>query len=139
MQRRCGDVDRTRRRQTSSLWSASPSKRSVAQKQGQRPFNVFRMRSNCLLGARLLAWAVLSTAMAVFWSITFVRPTGWYRDDTGGHFKAVWQKLQLNSSTTDQGRNVPIMPGIVSTQVKPAAQAASFTCNMHAYGYTVIQ
>lgn len=68
--------------------------------------------------ARCILWALLAAAVICFWCITFIRPTAWYRDDAGGHFRQMWQTLELRSLSAVRTSDPPIMKGMISTQVR---------------------
>lgn len=74
------------------------------------------MRSYLPHFAHYLAWFCVTACISAFWVITFLRPTRWYRDDTGDHFKAIWQKLQLHTSLLEQGKIITVVQGISNTQ-----------------------
>lgn len=97
---------------------SSPSKLKAA-RHWQRSRSVF-FSSLCsfLPGLRCALWGSLAAAVLLFWSITFVRPIGWYRDDQGGHFKVIWDTLELRSTATKGSGNKLIMQGMISTQVR---------------------
>lgn len=97
--------------------SSSPSKYKVTKARKKAIGLIDSMHVRWQPCARCVLWALLAACVICFWSIIFVRPTGWYRDDTGGHFRAVWEALELPSRSGAENAGTPIMAGMVSTQV----------------------
>lgn len=93
---------------------SSPKATRARQKTRGVTRNMHRSWQSC---ARWLLWALLASSVIVFWCITFVRPTAWYRDDTGGHFRDIWQTLELRSMLGAGTSAPPIMKGMISAQV----------------------
>ena len=81
--------------------------------------------------ARCFLWALLAVSVTLFWCITFVRPTAWYRDDTGGHFRAAWQTLELRSMLGAGPSAPPIMKGMISTQVGRHRVSIGLSSRLH--------
>ncbi|KAL3136132.1 hypothetical protein ABBQ32_007152 [Trebouxia sp. C0010 RCD-2024] len=97
--------------------SSSPSKHKAKNQRKARTL-INRMHKRWQPCVRCALWALLAACIICFCCITFVRPTGWYRDDTGGHFGVVWEALQLElPSQANENASKPIMAGMVGTQV----------------------
>ena len=96
---------------------SSPSKYKASGTR-QKARNVIRsMHRPLLTCGRCTLWGLLAAAVLCFWCITFVRPTRWYRDDTGGHFRAMWETLEVPSASRAGTSGRPVLQGMVSTQV----------------------
>ena len=96
---------------------SSPSKFKATRARQKTRGMIHSMHRRWQSCARRFLWALLASSLIAFWCITFVRPTAWYRDDTGGHFRDIWQTLELRSKSGAGSSNAPIMQGMISTQV----------------------
>ena len=109
---------------------SSPSKHKAAREWRKNPRLFSTMHNTLLSCARCALWSLLLIAILAFWMITFARPTGWYRDDRGGHFQVVWELLELCSTTVQQDGKKTIMPGMISAQVRSPTHCFC-TCCVH--------
>ncbi len=101
---------------------SSPSKLKATRDWHKSQVVFSSMHSSVLPCVRCAAWGLLLACVVVFWSITFARPTGWYRDDKGSHFRAVWDTLELQSKAGQEQGRKPIMQGMISTQARHCTQ-----------------
>ena len=109
---------------------SSPSKHKAAREWRKNPHLFSTMHNTRLSCTRCALWSLLLIAILAFWMITFARPTGWYRDDRGGHFQVVWDMLELCSTTVQQVGKKTIMPGMISAQVRSPTPCFC-TCCIH--------
>lgn len=96
---------------------SSPSKYKATRARQKARGVICSMRRHWQPCAQCVLWALLVASVICFWCITFLRPTAWYRDDTGGHFRPLWDTLELRSVSGAETASPPIMKGMISTQV----------------------
>ena len=120
-----------RNNRTKAYNQSVPSPSKLKAMRGWQPDRImFSMHRAILLCARSALWGLLVSCVLAFWSITFARPTGWYKDDQGHHFQALWDSLEIQSQAALQVGNVPVMPGMNTAQARNAAAwLVMFTCS----------
>lgn len=110
---------------------SSPSKYKATRARQKSRGVIHNMHKHWQPCARCFLWVLLAVSVIVFWCITFVRPTAWYRDDTGGHFRAMWRTLELRSMSGAATSALPIMKGMISTQVGQYRVSLTFPRHLH--------
>ena len=117
---------------------SSPSKYKAATLRQKSRSVIHNMQRHWQTCARCFLWALLAVSVTIFWCITFVRPTAWYRDDTGGHFRAMWQTLELRSNLRAGASTPPIMQGMISTQVRSHPSSLNCPRGLHAASHSLL-